>query len=86
MDDHLCLAGSDRDCRADVVPPSLLPEGESGAPSGRPLWIRILVVVTLQQQQRAVESCAKRGRGVVPCYSQSFLNALASLDQPKACG
>lgn len=38
----------------------------------------------LQEQLRAAESWAKRGREVAPRYSKAFLDALDALDDPKA--
>ena len=38
----------------------------------------------LQEQLRATEAWARRGREVAPRYSKAFLDALEALDEPKA--
>lgn len=38
----------------------------------------------MQEQLRAAEAWAKRGREVAPRYSKAFLDALDALDEPKA--
>lgn len=38
----------------------------------------------LQEQLRAAEAWARRGREVAPRYSKAFLDALDALDDPKA--